>query len=67
VAKTESGFDTAAVFAEPRRGLGLISLQERLALIGGSAEVCSTPGEGSDCILIAPLATDEAQPKESRK
>ena len=67
VADSGIGFDTAAVFAEPRRGLGLISLQERLALIGGSAEVCSTPGEGSDCILIAPLATDEAQPKESRK
>ncbi|MDB6015360.1 MAG: hypothetical protein JWL65_7610 [Gammaproteobacteria bacterium] len=49
------GFDTARVFGEPRRGLGLLSLQERLALIGGSAEVHSVPGEGSHCVLTAPL------------
>lgn len=50
------GYDAAVVFARPRRGLGLSSLPERLSLIGGSAEICSTLGEGTVAILTAPLA-----------
>jgi light-regulated signal transduction histidine kinase (bacteriophytochrome) len=61
------GFDTARVFGEPRRGLGLLSLQERLALIGGSAEVHSVPGEGSHCVLTAPLEGAGSLPMEPRR
>ncbi len=61
------GFDTAKVFGEPRRGLGLISLQERLALLGGSAEVHSEPGEGCHCVLTAPLEGTESLPTEPRQ
>jgi signal transduction histidine kinase len=50
------GYDTALIFAGPRRGLGLISLHERLSLIGGKADVRSTPGEGTVAVLTAPLA-----------
>ena len=37
------GFDRAAT----HEGFGLLGMQERVALIGGSLEVTSTPGQGS--------------------
>ena len=37
------GFDRAAM----HEGFGLLGMQERVALIGGSLEVTSTPGQGS--------------------
>jgi len=62
------GFDTARVFRRNRAaGLGLISLQERLALLGGSAEVHSEPGEGTHCMLTAPLEGTESLPAERRQ
>jgi two-component system, chemotaxis family, sensor kinase Cph1 len=61
------GFDTARVFGESRSGLGLISLRERLTLIGGSAEVHSVPGEGSHCVLTAPLEGAGSLPMEPRQ
>jgi signal transduction histidine kinase len=61
------GFDIARVFGGPRRGLGLIGLQERLALIDGSAEVHSQPGEGSYCVLTAPLGDAGPRPMESHQ
>jgi two-component system, chemotaxis family, sensor kinase Cph1 len=61
------GFDAATVLAESRGGLGLISLQGRLAMIGGSAKVHSTPGAGSHSVLTAPLARADAPPAETRK
>jgi two-component system, chemotaxis family, sensor kinase Cph1 len=58
------GYDAAVVFARPRRGLGLISLHERLSLIGGTAEARSTPGEGTFVVLSAPLAVDNGSSVE---
>lgn len=45
------GYDTAAVWSRPGRGLGLISILERLAKIGGNTEIHSAPGEGTLVIL----------------
>lgn len=53
------GYDTAAVPAGPQRGLGLISVRERLSLIGGAVEMRSEPGAGTIAQLTAPLAADE--------
>jgi signal transduction histidine kinase len=36
-------------------GLGLISIRERLSLIGGSADFHSAAGSGTICVLRAPL------------
>jgi two-component system, chemotaxis family, sensor kinase Cph1 len=55
VADSGVGYDAALVFDGARRGLGLISLRERLSFIGGTAEVRSTPGDGTIAILTAPL------------
>jgi signal transduction histidine kinase len=47
------GFDTAA----PHRGLGLISMQERVRLVGGKLRISSTPGRGTAIAVDVPLTT----------
>jgi chemotaxis family two-component system sensor kinase Cph1 len=54
------GYDAAVVFAGLRRGLGLRSLRDRMSFIGGTAEVRSTPGEGTIAILTAPLTVSDS-------
>lgn len=49
------GYDVTAVSARPARGLGLISVRERLSNIGGTTDVRSTPGEGTLVTLTAAL------------
>jgi signal transduction histidine kinase len=49
------GFD---VNANWRKGLGLISMQERLEAVGGSFEVFSTPGAGTRLEVAVPLRLD---------
>ncbi len=51
------GFDPATVSAdgsEPR-GLGLLGMQERVALCGGTLEICSRPGAGTRLRIRIPL------------
>ncbi len=51
------GYDSAALVATPRRGLGLVSVRERLSFIGGKLEVQSVRGKGTVAILSAPLSS----------
>lgn len=49
------GFDPAE--AERRRpGMGLFSMRERVALVGGTLEVDAAPGRGTRIVVRAPLA-----------
>jgi signal transduction histidine kinase len=48
------GYDPA-VLQNSRRGLGLISLRERLSYIGGTVDLRSTPGLGTTAVLTAAL------------
>jgi signal transduction histidine kinase len=51
------GFDPASV-ADPvhsERGLGLLGIRERLELLGGQAEIDSSPGEGTRVVLRVPV------------
>jgi two-component system NarL family sensor kinase len=51
-----AGFDVAAVQRDPRRGLGLRSMRERLAAVGGQLEIESSPGHGAQLRAIIPAA-----------
>jgi chemotaxis family two-component system sensor kinase Cph1 len=53
------GYDPAAARGGEQRGLGLISVRERLSLIGGTMEMHSEPGGGTVARLTAPLSVEE--------
>jgi signal transduction histidine kinase len=55
VSDAGAGFDVAATAGTPRRGLGIVSVRERLALIGGSVEIRSAPGAGTVAVVSLPL------------
>jgi signal transduction histidine kinase len=57
VTDTGVGFDPAAKVSQAnsyQAGLGLFSIRERLALLGGRLEVESAPGQGTRFTLTAP-------------
>ncbi|MFL5575699.1 MAG: histidine kinase [Gemmatimonadaceae bacterium] len=57
-----AGFDVAA--AEARRpGMGLSSMRERLALVGGSFAVDSAPGRGTRVKAVVPLDPSHSDPR----
>jgi signal transduction histidine kinase len=58
------GFDPAQVSASLHRGMGLVSVRERLSFIGGTAEIRSIPGDGTEAVLSAWLTRDAAQASE---
>ena len=49
-----AGFDKAAVFAS-QDSAGLIGMNERSILVGGSLDIVSTPGEGTTVMVVLPL------------
>jgi signal transduction histidine kinase len=57
VADSGVGFDASQQQAGPSHagGFGLLSIRERLDLLGGRVEVDSSPGQGSRVCLVAPL------------
>lgn len=55
------GFDPALVSASLQRGMGLVSVRERLSFIGGTAEIRSIPGDGTEAVLSALLTLDPSQ------
>jgi signal transduction histidine kinase len=57
------GYDVPTVSNRPSRGLGLISVRERLSNIGGTAEVRSKPGEGTVVTLSAALDVSGSAPR----
>ncbi|WP_267225858.1 ATP-binding protein [Dyella silvae] len=54
VADDGRGFETAE---RGRRGLGLMSIDERAKLLGGSYQLHSTPGKGTQLCICIPLGT----------
>ncbi|TDX32796.1 two-component system CheB/CheR fusion protein [Modicisalibacter xianhensis] len=56
VSDTGRGFDLAAMEAKQHEqpGFGLISIRERLRLLGGSMKIDSTPGDGTSILVKVP-------------
>jgi signal transduction histidine kinase len=52
------GFDVAAVVARlDEQGLGLIGIRDRLDALGGTLEINSAPGRGTELVMTIPLDT----------
>jgi PAS domain S-box-containing protein len=49
------GFDVEAIMNDPKTAHGLLMLQDRLSLMGGSIEVTSKPGDGTRVEIEIPL------------
>lgn len=56
------GFDPEAVLnsSRQRAGLGLVSVQERLTLMGGRLDIASGPGLGTRLTLLVPTGAEAA-------
>ena len=57
------GFDTEAVRFVPGegRGLGLLGIRERIALVGGNFNIESQPGAGTTLVIRIPVYTSSEQ------
>ncbi len=53
------GFDLAAV--AQRGSLGLLGMRERVLALGGQVDVTSTPGQGTDIVVVIPFDTDASE------
>jgi len=53
--------DTGAQQESDSRGFGLFSIKERMADLGGSLDIMSSPGEGCKAILTVPLSCEQGQ------
>jgi signal transduction histidine kinase len=54
VADDGAGFDLAVLEPSNGRHLGLISMRERAAEIGGSLDLNSCPGQGTEVVVVVP-------------
>jgi signal transduction histidine kinase len=53
------GFDASTILAAGgNRGIGLLAIRERLAPLGGVLRVSSAPGQGTELVVVVPLARD---------
>jgi PAS domain S-box-containing protein len=62
VSDAGAGFDVAE--AKKNRGLGLLSMQERIHLVHGSFSVESKPWEGTRIMAVVPLIAQKERPPE---
>ena len=55
------GFQVEEMFenGSQRRHWGLLGMQERVALVGGSCEIDSTPGQGTAVQVCIPLQSEQ--------
>jgi PAS domain S-box-containing protein len=64
VSDSGTGFDVDE--AKKNRGLGLVSMQERVHLVHGTLAISSTPGTGTTILAVVPLPTDNGGLSENR-
>jgi len=62
------GFDSSQARAIPgRKGLGLIAMQERVTAIGGTLQIDSRPGLGTELSIRIPLEDKHANSNRARR
>jgi signal transduction histidine kinase len=52
-----TGFDVRTMAVAPRAGLGLLGMRERIAAVGGTLRIASSPGAGTTLFATIPLET----------
>src|SRR5882724_5867559 len=63
-----AGFDPhQAQTASHRKGLGLIAMQERVSAIGGTLQIESRPGRGTELFIRLPLEDSHANSNRTRR
>lgn len=63
ISDSGSGFDVES--ARSRGGLGLLSMRERLRLVGGELSIYSQPSHGTEVNVFVPLAKPSPQARET--
>jgi signal transduction histidine kinase len=53
------GFELAEVEQDPNRGLGLVAMQERMYIVGGSLEIWSQKGKGTRLRFTIPTLSKQ--------
>ena len=62
-----AGFDAHLVQTRGgRKGLGLVAMQERISAIGGTLQIDSSPGRGTEISITLPLEGDHANSRRTR-
>lgn len=59
-------FATSAAAAQRNRGLGLVSMQERVYLVHGTLSVESQPGKGTKILAVVPLVAENGNSSMDR-
>lgn len=54
-----AGFDAISQSLKTEGGFGIFSIKEQMADLGGSLEIVSEPGQGTEAILAVPLKKEE--------
>jgi PAS domain S-box-containing protein len=65
VSDSGAGFDVDE--AKKNRGLGLVSMQERVHLVGGTFSIDSRPGKGTTILAAVPLTSGNGQTSDHEK
>src|SRR6266481_3171732 len=61
-----AGFKVRRGQGTPRKGLGLVAMRERVSAIGGTLQIESRPGHGTEISIRLPLEGNDANTNHSR-
>jgi signal transduction histidine kinase len=61
-----AGFKVRRSQGTPRKGLGLVAMRERVSAIGGTLQIESRPGHGTEISIRLPLEVNDANTNHSR-
>ena len=62
ISDSGKGFNAEAIMNDPKTAHGLLIIQDRLSLMGGSMDVTSKPGDGTSVVIETPLGGISALP-----
>jgi signal transduction histidine kinase len=61
-----AGFKTRRGQGSPRKGLGLVAMRERVSAIGGTLQIESRPGHGTEVSIRLPMEANDVNTNRTR-